>query len=142
MTAPGQQPALDDRGLPPRYPFKPDLEVTPREARAQLREHPTGTILLDVRTSAEWHTAHVPGSIHVPLDQLAERFESLPLDRAEHLAILCHHGSRSLKAALFLHERGLDHARSVAGGIDLWSLAADPTIPRYERTAAGCRILP
>ncbi len=139
MTTPAAQ--LDDRGLPPRYPFKPDLEVTPREARAWLRERPKDTILLDVRTSAEWHTAHVPGSVHIPLDHLAERYESLPLDKATHIAVLCHHGQRSLKATLFLRERGFDHARSVAGGIELWSLAADPCIPRYERDAAGCRII-
>lgn len=139
MTQDG--PNLDNRGLPPGYPFKPDLEVTPRDARAWLREQPTVTVLLDVRTSAEWHTAHVPGAVHVPLDHLGERLDSLRLDEARHVAVLCHHGVRSMKATLFLREQGYDNARSVAGGIDLWSLAADSCVPRYERDASGCRLL-
>ena len=61
LTPPNKPPALDDRGLPPGYPFKPEYEITPREARGFLRELPTDTILLDVRTAPEWHTAHVPG---------------------------------------------------------------------------------
>lgn len=132
---------LDERGLPPRYPFKPDLEVAPREARRWLRESPKDTIILDVRTAAEWHTSHVPGSIHVPLDQLADRCESIPFDRVSRVAVMCHHGVRSMKATLFLRERGIDHAISVAGGIDLWSIAADPCVARYERDASGCRII-
>jgi rhodanese-related sulfurtransferase len=35
-----------------------------------------------------------------------------------------------MKAALFLRQRGLP-AKSLAGGIDLWSLDIDPAIPRY-----------
>lgn len=140
MTTPDRQ--LDGRGLPPGYPFKPDLEVTPREARAWLRERPKDTVLVDVRTSAEWHTSHVPGSVHIPLDHLAERYEALRLDDAAHIAVLCHHGVRSMKATLFLRGQGFQQARSVAGGIDLWSIAADPCIARYERDAAACRIIP
>lgn len=132
---------LDARGLPAGYPFKPELEVTPRQARAWLREQPTRTVLIDVRTSPEWHTAHIPGSVHIPLDRLAEHVDTLPLDRAEHIAVLCHHGVRSMKATLFLREKGFD-AFSIAGGIDLWARDADPCIPRYERNASGCRIIP
>lgn len=134
-------PNLDSRGLPHGYPFKPDYEITPREARQFLREHPKDTIILDVRTAPEWHTAHVPGAIHVPLDQLADRLCNLPLETTTYVAVICHMGGRSLKATLFLRERGIEHAKSVAGGIDLWSTSADPLVPRYERDGTGWRIV-
>ena len=35
----------------------------------------TGMTLLDVRTEAEFETAHIPGSYNVPLDTLAEHIE-------------------------------------------------------------------
>jgi len=39
-------------------------------------------------------------------------------------------GGRSMKAALFLRGQGID-AKSMAGGIDAWSLDIDPGVPRY-----------
>ena len=43
----------------------------------------------------------------------------------------CHHGMRSRQAASFLRQVGFPQARSLAGGIDRWSLAVDPKVARY-----------
>ncbi len=140
-TNPGVSPGLDARGLPPGYPFKPDLEMTPREAMAALARE--DAVLFDVRTIEEWRVSRVEGAVHIPLHELESRFGEVE-DAADEkpgkpVAFLCHHGVRSLKASLFARERGIEGARSVAGGIDLWSLAADASVPRYERDASGCR---
>jgi len=45
--------------------------------------------------------------------------------------LYCHHGVRSLKAALWLREQGIEQAQSLQGGIDRWSLEIDPAVPRY-----------
>ncbi|PIR25895.1 MAG: hypothetical protein COV43_03465 [Deltaproteobacteria bacterium CG11_big_fil_rev_8_21_14_0_20_42_23] len=34
-------------------------------------------MLLDVRTQQEWDGGHIPGALHVPLDQLEEKAESI-----------------------------------------------------------------
>jgi rhodanese-related sulfurtransferase len=34
---------------------------------------------------------------------------------------------------MYLQEQGLRGARSVAGGIDLWSVDIDPSVPRYTK---------
>ncbi len=121
---------LDASGLPAGYPFKPDLELAPRQVKAALAE---GTlVLLDCRTKGEWTTARIQGATLIPLDELSQRLpeiESLAEDGAA-IAVHCHHGSRSMKAALFLRQHGIQ-AMSMAGGIDLWSLDIDPTVPRY-----------
>jgi rhodanese-related sulfurtransferase len=44
---------------------------------------------------------------------------------------VCHHGVRSLQAAQWLRERGIENCFSVAGGIDRWSREIDSKIPRY-----------
>jgi rhodanese-related sulfurtransferase len=45
--------------------------------------------------------------------------------------VICHSGRRSLRVASTLRALGFPNAYSVAGGIDLWSVDIDPTIPRY-----------
>lgn len=121
--------ALDPRGLPPGYPFKPDLEITPRDLRALIE---AGRVMLvDCRTTAEARAARIAGAQLIPLDELSKQVEQIEEDLAgRQLVVHCHHGGRSMKAALFLRQRGLS-AKSLAGGIDLWSLDIDPTVPRY-----------
>lgn len=125
---------LDERGLPAGYPFRPELEITPRDALASMRDPDAPLLLVDVRTAQEVACASVAGALHIPLDELASRageIEAAMGDDDRPVAFLCHHGVRSLKAALFMRQRGVEEAMSVAGGIDLWSAAADPSVPRY-----------
>ena len=130
-------PNLDERGLPAGYPFKPEYEVTPRRARAMLRDFPPQAILIDCRTPAEHATARIPEATLVPLadiEALAEEIARLAEEAGGVPVIVhCHHGVRSMKAALALREKGLKDALSMAGGIDLWSQAVDPSVPRYEK---------
>jgi rhodanese-related sulfurtransferase len=83
---------------------------------------------LDVRRDDEREMASL-GGIHIPLHDLEKRYEELPRDKKP-LIVYCHHGVRSLYATQFLKYHGYD-ALSLAGGIDLWSLEIDPTVPRY-----------
>ncbi len=134
---------LDSRGLPPRYPFNPELEITPREAKERLASGDGRFIVIDVRLVEEVKTASVAGALHLPLDQFESHAEKLDIPDDAEVVTLCHHGVRSLKAALFLRERGIaPSAKSIAGGIDLWSIAADAAVPRYTRSGSVCTLVP
>jgi len=85
--------------------------------------------LLDVRLPEELEEAALAGALHVPLHELPGRHGELPRDKP--IAVLCHHGVRSQTAARFLDQAGFVDAMSIEGGIDAWSLAIDPTLPRY-----------
>lgn len=85
-------------------------------------------ILLDVREQNEWDFVHLPGAVHLPLNQLPARFRELPADR--NILCLCHHGMRSQRAAQFLAEKGFE-VSNLSGGIDRWALEMDPSLPRY-----------
>ncbi|MCC6659646.1 MAG: rhodanese [Phycisphaerales bacterium] len=128
---------LDERGLPPGYPFKPDLEVTPRRARAMVREFPAQAVLIDCRTPDEARVARIAEATLVPLSEIESRAEEIAEMAKEagdaQVIVHCHHGGRSMKAALALRARGLKEVFSMAGGIDLWSLAVDPAVPRYDK---------
>lgn len=83
---------------------------------------------LDVRRDDEREFASL-GGIHIPLDQLQARASELPRDKKP-IIVYCHHGVRSMHAAQFLKFQGYD-ALSMQGGIDLWSIEVDPSVPRY-----------
>lgn len=130
--------SLDGRGLPAGYPFKESWEVTPRDAR-RLSEAGVA-LIVDVRTNEEVAVASVAHALHIPLHELEQRADEIP--EGASVLTLCHHGVRSMKAAAFLRAVGFPDARSVAGGIELWSWSADPNVPRYERQGGVCTVLP
>jgi len=106
-----------------------DLEITVDQLKQQLAsDHPP--LLLDVREPWEYATAHVPNSTHIPMDQIPARAFN-EFDEDQPIAVMCHHGARSLSVANWLRQQGFKNAQSVTGGIDLWSQVIDPTIPRY-----------
>jgi rhodanese-related sulfurtransferase len=140
---------LDSRGLPAGQRLHPDFEISPRDAAQLLASAPTKTVLVDCRTDEEFALVRVPGSIHLPFHELEARAVELEIDDGAQVLVICHHGVRSMKAALALRAMSAAGAaptstataRSIAGGIDLWSLAVDPSIPRYERGPGGSRIV-
>lgn len=80
--------------------------------------------LLDVRTNVEFAEQHVPGSQHIPLDQLD--FECERLDPSSPLALLCLSGKRAAQAAEILTEKGFQDLTVVDGGITAWQAAGLP----------------
>jgi rhodanese-related sulfurtransferase len=122
--------SLDARGLPEGYPFQPDWEVTPRSFKS-MRDRGESVVLVDVRTTEERATACLPDSIHLPLNEIESRAERLRPHEDALIVVHCHHGVRSLRAAAALQRLGFEQVRSLAGGIHLWSLDIDPSVPIY-----------
>lgn len=79
-----------------------------------------GALVVDVRREREWRNHHVPGSVLLPLDELADRAEELPEDRV--LIAFCTGGLLSRGAANLLTELGFD-AVSLARGLMAWRAA-------------------
>ena len=128
-------PPLDARGLPVGYPFKPDWEITPRETK-RLHEQAAATefVLLDCRRPEEWQATRIEGATHIPMAEIERRAEELEADdgsRSRPIVVHCHHGMRSLKVTAALRAMGFTNVRSMAGGIELWSVDVDPGVARY-----------
>ncbi len=98
------------------------------DARAFRALDPALVQLLDVRERWEHDRAHIPGSILIPLGELADRLGEL--DPARPLAAYCHHGMRSLHALRFLRGAGFSDLAHLSGGIEAYS-QMDPSVPRY-----------
>jgi rhodanese-related sulfurtransferase len=80
----------------------------------QLKE---GDFVLDVRTDPEWNRGHVPGAVHIPLDQLRQRLNELPKDRT--IYPYCGVGVRSYAATRILLQNGFS-VRNLSGGWQTW----------------------
>lgn len=107
------------------------LEITPRETRDLMQSRPGAVLLIDCRTTDERAIAVIPGAVHIPMNETAARLGEIEASEAEHVIIHCHHGMRSLQVTSFLRKAGIETARSMAGGIERWSLEVDPGVPRY-----------
>jgi thioredoxin 1 len=92
------------------------------EAEIDLAEfaarHSDGAYVIDVREDAEYAAGHVPGAVHVPMNDVPGRIAELPTDRTVH--VICQSGGRSRAVTDFLRQQGLD-AVNVAGGTGEWT---------------------
>jgi len=91
--------------------------ITSQEAEAMMvGEH---FIILDVRTQSEFDTGHIQNAVLLPLDEIAERAESVIPSKNYRLLIYCRSGNRSNQAALLLSEMGYTSIYDF-GGILSW----------------------
>jgi rhodanese-related sulfurtransferase len=90
-------------------------------------------LLIDVREGWEWETAHITASefemVHWPMQTVPQQASSLDTERP--VAVLCHHGSRSLAVAHFLEKQGFETLINIDGGIHAWSQEIDPLVAQY-----------
>jgi len=89
----------------------------------------TAPVLVDVREPWEFERCHIEGSLALPLSQLPARRAEIPEDRE--LVLVCHHGSRSQQAAMWLAQNGYRHLHNLRGGVEAWALEVDPAMVRY-----------
>jgi len=124
---------LEERGLPRGRPFDPELETTPRDVQAALESGVAPPIVIDCRRPDEHERCalQAPSERLIPMHETAARLDELSPYRDREIVVYCHTGRRSLWVARYLREHGFTKAKSMAGGIDLWSRDIDPTIPRY-----------
>jgi rhodanese-related sulfurtransferase len=103
-------------------------EVTPLGLHSEIAAG-AEPLLLDVREPHEWAVAHIEGARLIPLNELPQRLGEL--DGHQSIVTYCHHGQRSRQAMELLKSAGFSDVRSLAGGIDAWSVDVEPAMPRY-----------
>lgn len=73
------------------------------------------SIVIDVRSEAEFATGHVNGAINIPYDRIASSIASLAgVDKSRLIIVYCRSGARSAVAASILTELG--YTQVVNGG--------------------------
>ena len=103
-------------------------EISALEASI-LRNNNEDVILLDVRDGSELEICRIENALHIPMNEIPERCEALPLDRP--LLVFCHHGMRSMNVLHYLESRGFENVINMGGGIHAWATDVDSSTPLY-----------
>ena len=98
-----------------------DTEAVSTEALLR-RVQDGDVVVLDVRPAAEYAGGHLPGAVHIPVSELADRLAELPADREiiaycrGQYCVLAHDAVRLLK------QRGYQASRAGDGALE-WRIA-------------------
>lgn len=96
---------------------------------AQLRNHLDAgevTLLVDVRSPAEFKSGHVPGAVNIPLQRIGQATE-LAAHRDATIHLICQSGARSGRAQSLLARQGFSTI-NILGGTGAWRYAGLPTV--------------
>jgi len=82
-------------------------------------------VIIDVRsaTARELEPRWIPGALHVPLPEVAQRLKELPRDREIILYCTCPSEASAARVAKILMNHGFRRVRPLFGGLDAWVAA-------------------
>lgn len=89
--------------------------------------------VLDVRTPAEFETAHIAGAYNVPLDLLREHRGEIADHLDEEVVLVCRSGARATQAEEALRAAGLSHVHILDGGITAWTAQGFDVVQGKQR---------
>ncbi len=112
------------------YPVESSLKLpkvklpnlSPRELKAKLGQ----VAVVDLRDRAMWSKGHIEGSINLPMDDLAEKYQTLPKDKP--IVLVCHLGKLSPIAGRFLAVKGFKNVSRLDGGMMAWGRKGLPVV--------------
>ena len=84
------------------------------------------TYLLDVRTREEYAFGSITNAVNIPLDELRERLDEIPVDKE--ILIYCAVGLRGYLALKILLARGYKNVKNLSGGYKTYSTAVAPIV--------------
>lgn len=109
-------------------------EVGPQEAKAEQDSGSVG-MFLDVREAHELRKGYIPGAVRIVLDEVPDAGDpgsqfadpELTGHKDDRIIVYCATGVRSLIAGYQLKQLGYSNVASLAGGIQGWQTAGNPT---------------
>lgn len=75
--------------------------------------------MVDVRTKSEYDADHVPGTVHIPVDEIPHRYQEI--GQTTHIIFMCQAGGRAMAAAEFITSIGGSEIYVAEGGMSSWS---------------------
>jgi rhodanese-related sulfurtransferase len=83
-------------------------------------------LLLDVRTPQEYAGGRIPGSMNVPVKELAQHAEAIREKGADKVVVYCASGPRALAAQELLTKAGVPNVLHLQGDMMGWRAAGLP----------------
>ncbi|GAA1383207.1 rhodanese-like domain-containing protein [Catellatospora chokoriensis] len=92
-------------------------------------------LLVDVRTPGEYQTAHIAGSVNLPLDQVEAHLDDFVAAAGPTMVMVCQSGNRAGRCQARLAAAGASGARVLSGGLNAWLQAGAPLVRGRQRWA-------
>ena len=126
----------------------PELQLHPEQLESRMSSGEDHHVL-DVRSPAEFETAHIPGSLNLPLGQLPGHAAELAEHNELPVVLVCRSRNRAGQAASTLAAAGADRLHVLEGGLQRWDDGARPVqrgkarwdLERQVRLVAGSLVL-
>jgi len=99
----------------------PSIAAADLHARRTRGDAP---VVIDVRTRDEYAAGHVPGAVHIPFDEVADRISEV--DAPNGVALYCMVGPRARKGEAALLAGGYSSVFHLEGGLAAWQEAGYP----------------
>lgn len=64
------------------------------------------TLIIDVRTEAEWSNGHIEGAVLIPYQSIGEKIGTVAKDKSERIYVYCRTGNRARTAKESLEKLG------------------------------------
>jgi rhodanese-related sulfurtransferase len=93
--------------------------ITTDDAKNMLDSNPEDVVLIDVRTSDEYNSGHIPQSKLYPLQTLEAQLNEL--DKNKKILVICRSGNRSQSASDILVNNGFKEVYNIEGGVQAWN---------------------
>jgi rhodanese-related sulfurtransferase len=90
-------------------------------------------MIIDVRDSAQFSRAHIPGAINIDWRQVLAKSGSIPKNKT--VLVYCNTGTLSAQAGFALRVSGWDNVKILQGGISEWT--AKGGLDANERAAGA-----
>ncbi len=102
---------------------------------AQLIRQGTAPTIIDVRSSREYQSGHVPGAIHIPFWSALFRVNEIGAPKDEMVVVYCAHGPRAGFGKFALLRAGFTQVLYLDGHMSEWNKAGLPAAK--GKTQAG-----
>ncbi|BBX19809.1 sulfurtransferase [Mycolicibacterium duvalii] len=104
-------------------------EIDPADL-AQIRGADVSPVVVDTRSRAAWNQGHLPGALHIPGRELAQRARRELPDRSADIVVYCWGPgcNGATKAAFTLSDMGYERVRELIGGFEYWAREGLPVV--------------
>ena len=99
--------------------------LSPSKA-TRLMNNNSDTLILDIRTAADFKKGHIKGAKNIPLSDFAGSVDKLAVDKDKPVLIYCNSGNTVTRAIKLLKKAGFVQVNNLEGGIAAWKEANMP----------------
>lgn len=110
-------PTWDGTPPPPSEVYVPRITASKLALALESRDPVT---VIDVRNRAAYDQVHVPGALHIPLEDLKDRLGQIDGNKTIVLYCTSPNRSMSLEAAMTLYRLGFSKIAVLEGGLQAW----------------------